>query len=59
MAAAMGRPVRKFTLKPGQATAKILTDASPTGLGAILVLNGKVTKALVSPVTRRCLRPPL
>ena len=45
------RPTRKVSLKR-QATAKatILTDASPEGLGAVLIVNGKVLGALASPV---------
>ena len=52
LAAAKERPIRKFNLyKSGKAEATLMTDASPQGLGAILLVNGRVTKALASPVT--------
>ena len=45
------RPTRKVNLrKRVTAKAAILTDASPEGLGAVLVVNGKVLGALASPV---------
>ena len=49
--AAQGKPIRKFNLyKGGKADLTLLTDASPQGLGAILLVNGRVTKAMASPV---------
>ena len=51
LAAAKERPIRKFCLyKSGKAEVTIMTDASPQGLGAILIVNGRATKALASPV---------
>ena len=51
LAAAKERPIRKYNLyKSGKAEVSIMTDASPQGLGAILIVNGRATKALASPV---------
>eukprot|EP00913_Durusdinium_trenchii_P011626 g10919.t1 len=52
--AAQSRPIRKFSLyKSGKAEATLMTDASPMGLGALLLVNGRVTKALASPVVEQ------
>ena len=52
--AALGQAVRKMHLRPNlKADVWILTDASPEGLGAILMVNNVVTKALASKVTEQ------
>ena len=49
--AAKERPIRKYALyKSGKAEASVMTDASPLGIGAVLLVNGRVTKALASPI---------
>ena len=49
---AKDRPTRKISLLPtSKATVSITTDASPEGLGAILVINGQMIEALHSKVT--------
>ena len=51
LAAAKERPIRKYSLyKSGKAEVSIMTDASPQGLWAILIVNGRATKGLASPV---------
>ena len=51
LAAAKEKPIRKYNLyKSGKAEVALMTDASPLGLGAILLVNGRVTKAMASPV---------
>ena len=51
LAAAKEKPIRKYNLyKSGKAEVALMTDASPLGLGAVLLVNGRVTKALASPV---------
>ena len=46
------RPTRKISLSPrDKARVTITTDASPEGLGAILIINSQVIDALASPVT--------
>ena len=44
-------PTKKFKLDTKKyPTASVITDASPEGLGAVLLVNNKVTRALKSPV---------
>ena len=44
LAAAKEKPIRKYNLyKSGKAEVALMTDASPLGLGAILLVNGRVT----------------
>ena len=46
------RPTRKISLKPkDKARVSITTDASPEGLGAVLIVNGQVIDAIASPVS--------
>eukprot|EP00435_Cladocopium_sp_Y103_P052216 s2086_g16.t1 len=46
------RPTRKISLRPrDKAKVSITSDASPEGLGAILIVNGQVIDAIASPVT--------
>ena len=53
LTAAMGRPSRKFNLTEQKSTrASLLTDASPEGLGAILLINNQAIRAYSSPVTK-------
>lgn len=50
---AMERPQRAFKLDVGQyPSATIVTDASPKGMGAILLINNKLVKALAFKVTK-------
>lgn len=52
--AALGQPARKIQLRPNVwQEVCILTDASPEGLGAIMMVNNVVTKALASKVTEK------
>eukprot|EP00438_Fugacium_kawagutii_P028344 Skav219239 [mRNA] locus=scaffold1242:54882:56198:- [translate_table: standard] len=49
---AMEKPSRKFKLNIKQyPQAKIITDASPEGLGAVLLVNNKIIRAFSSKVT--------
>lgn len=44
-------PTKKFKLDTKKyPTASVITDASPEGLGAVLLVNNQVTRALKSPV---------
>eukprot|EP00435_Cladocopium_sp_Y103_P029677 s339_g7.t1 len=46
------RPTRKISLSPhDRARVNINTDASPEGLGAVLIINGQVIDAIASQVT--------
>ena len=46
------RPTRKITLsRRSQAEVTVATDASPEGLGAVLIVNHQLIGALASPVT--------
>lgn len=48
------RPTRKISLSTrDKARVSITTDASPEGLGAILIINAQVIDALTSPVTEQ------
>eukprot|EP00435_Cladocopium_sp_Y103_P009859 s2919_g2.t1 len=48
------RPTRKISLSPhDRARVCINTDASPEGLGAVLIINGQVIDVLASPVSER------
>ena len=50
---AMLKPVRKLRLDTSKyPKASIRTDASPKGVGAILLVNNRVIKALASPITK-------
>ncbi len=49
--AAMARPMRKISItSKNQMEVKLCCDASPEGLGSILVINGSPVAALASPV---------
>ena len=49
--AAMQRPLRTIQLREVEgADVRLMTDASPEGLGGILSINGRVFKAFASPV---------
>ena len=52
LAVTKDRPTRKVSLAPrGGAAVTLATDASPEGLGAILIVNHQLIGALASPVT--------
>ena len=49
--AAMKRPLRRINLRTVEgADIRLMTDASPEGLGGLLSINGRVLKAFSSPV---------
>ena len=49
--AAMQRPLRRIQLREVEdADVRLMTDASPEGLGGVLSINGRVLKAFASPV---------
>ena len=52
LAVTKARPTRKISLvQGGQASVTIATDASPEGLGGVLIVNHQLIGALASPVT--------
>ena len=51
---AMERPKKRYHLEVGKyPKATLLTDASPEGLGAILLINNQAIRAMASPVTQQ------
>ena len=49
--AAMERPIRRIPLiQREEADIRLMTDASPEGLGGVLSINGRILKAFSSPV---------
>ena len=53
LAVAKQRPTRRIDLRPKTAKVRLMTDASPEGLGGVLAINGRIVEVFSCKVTKK------